>query len=229
MQIDDDERRLIAFRKHKPPSFGGTRNPIVAANWLQAMEKIFRVMRSQDKMKLLYSAYMLEGDANEWWFNTTQPLELQGHVITWNMFEGLFLEKYFPQDAGERKQREFERLVQGPMYIDDYLDKFNELFKFANYRGVMPSSEFLAVKFQRCLNEKIAELMACSRSRDFATLVNQCRKVEDVCNLSKKSSDGKGSDSKASTSRNQWWKNKGKGKNLHVKQSSDEFKKLGNP
>ncbi|XP_061374771.1 uncharacterized protein LOC133316990 [Gastrolobium bilobum] len=197
MQIDDDERRLIAFKKHKPPCFCGTRDPIVAANWLQAIEKIFR-------------GCLVQGDANEWWFNTTQPLELQGHVITWHMFEGLFLEKYFPQDARERKQGEFERLVKGPKSIDDYLAKFNELVKFANYRGVMPSSELLAAKFQRGLNEKIAELMACNGSRDFATLVNQCKKVVDVCNLSKKSSDGKESDSKVSTSRNQCGKTRAK-------------------
>ncbi|XP_061351370.1 uncharacterized protein LOC133296413 [Gastrolobium bilobum] len=39
---------------------------MAAAKWLQAMEKIFRVMRCPDAMKLVYSVYMLEEEAEDW-------------------------------------------------------------------------------------------------------------------------------------------------------------------
>ncbi|XP_061361272.1 uncharacterized protein LOC133305160 [Gastrolobium bilobum] len=39
---------------------------MAAEKWLQAMEKIFRVMRCPDAMKLVYSVYMLEEEAEDW-------------------------------------------------------------------------------------------------------------------------------------------------------------------
>ncbi|XP_061358957.1 uncharacterized protein LOC133303107 [Gastrolobium bilobum] len=39
---------------------------MAAAKWLQAMEKIFRVMRCLDTLKLAYSVYMLKEEAEDW-------------------------------------------------------------------------------------------------------------------------------------------------------------------
>ncbi|XP_061367806.1 uncharacterized protein LOC133310824 [Gastrolobium bilobum] len=47
------DRRLDAFRKHKSPSFDGSYDPIVAARWLQALDKIFRVMQCTGPQKLM--------------------------------------------------------------------------------------------------------------------------------------------------------------------------------
>ncbi|XP_061338589.1 uncharacterized protein LOC133285399 [Gastrolobium bilobum] len=123
---------------------------------------------------------------------------MQGHVIMWPFFEECFLGRYFPYDAQERKQGEFERLVQGLMTVDEYLAKFNELAKFAHFRIAMPTSAFLASKFRRGLNEEIADKIVGAASRDFGTLVQQCRDIEDVCVVSKakkaKVSDVKGTE-----------------------------------
>ncbi|XP_061341991.1 uncharacterized protein LOC133288283 [Gastrolobium bilobum] len=158
--VGTDEQRLISFRKHKPPAFQGSRDLKVVTTWLMGMEKIFQVMGCQDPQRLLYSIYMLEGDAHEWWYTTSQPFVIQGEEITWALFERLFHEEYFPRDVREAKQGEFEKLVQGTMTVDAYVAKFNELVKFANYRGVLPTLEFLSAKFQRGLNDKIAKRMS---------------------------------------------------------------------
>ncbi|XP_061340658.1 uncharacterized protein LOC133287118 [Gastrolobium bilobum] len=57
----------------------------------------------------MFATYMLEGYAHEWWMSTSQVYEMQGHVITWPLFEELFQGTYFPYDAQERKQGEFKR------------------------------------------------------------------------------------------------------------------------
>ncbi|XP_061341618.1 uncharacterized protein LOC133287933 [Gastrolobium bilobum] len=160
--VDDavDERRLISFRKHKPPVFLGSKDPKEVTTWLRGTDKILQVMRYQDPQKLLYSVYMLEGDAHEWWCNVTRPFTIPGEELIWALFEGLFHEEYFPRDIWEAKQGEFDKLVQGSMTVDAYLAKFNELVKFANYGGTLPMPEFLSAKFQRGLSEKIAKRMS---------------------------------------------------------------------
>ncbi|XP_061358526.1 uncharacterized protein LOC133302727 [Gastrolobium bilobum] len=47
------DRRLNAFRKHKPPVFEGSLDPIAAARWLGSLDKIFRVMLCTDPQKLM--------------------------------------------------------------------------------------------------------------------------------------------------------------------------------
>ncbi|XP_061374512.1 uncharacterized protein LOC133316750 [Gastrolobium bilobum] len=129
------------------------------------------------------------------------------------------MQPYFEpaEDRYERKQGEFDRLVQDSMIVDEYLAKFNELVKFEHFRIIMPTPTFLASKFRRGLNEEITDRIAGAASRDFGTLVQQCRDIEDVCIVSKakraKVADVKGTGSSTS------WKDrkfggKGKGKQL---------------
>ncbi|XP_061352127.1 uncharacterized protein LOC133297078 [Gastrolobium bilobum] len=178
--VGTDEQRLISFRKHKPPAFQGSRDPKVVTTWLMGMEKILQVIGCQDPQRLLYSVYMLEGDVHEWWYNASRPFTIQGEEITWVLFERLFHEEYFPRDVREAEQGEFEKLVQGTMTVDAYVAKFNELVKFANYGGVLTNPKFLSAKFQRGLNEKIAKRMSNTAVRNFADLVTQCKRVENV-------------------------------------------------
>ncbi|XP_061345586.1 uncharacterized protein LOC133291353 [Gastrolobium bilobum] len=216
--MDDEtiQRQLNAFRKNNPPAFKGTYDPIVTAKWLLALEKIFKVMRCRDQLKLLYATYMLQDEANDWWTNAIQPLELQGQEITWALFEGIFLDMYFTREDMESKEKEFLELKQGSMTIDQYLAEFNELKKYANYRRALPTPTDLAAKFQWGLCEKIAKMVLVYTSRDFSTLVRQCKFVEGVYSSYKKSSNVKEPDPKGTTSKMPSWKNN-KGKNLQVK------------
>ncbi|XP_061361064.1 uncharacterized protein LOC133304986 [Gastrolobium bilobum] len=207
-----DERRLISFRKHKPPAFLGSKDPKEVNRWLRGMDKIFQVMRCQNPQKFLYSVYMLEGNAHEWWCNASRPFTIQGEEITWALFERLFHDEYFPRDVREAKQGEFDKLVQGTMTVDAYVAKFNELVKFANYEGMLPTPEFLSAKFQRGLNEKIAKRMSNTAGRNFADLVTQCKRVETVYSRYPKSTSIKDNEIKKTANSNSSWKyNKGKG------------------
>ncbi|XP_061340942.1 uncharacterized protein LOC133287364 [Gastrolobium bilobum] len=225
-----EERRLMAFRKHKPPSFSGGYDPLMAAKWLQSMEKIFRVMRCPDALKLVYSVYMLEGEAEDWWTNTVQPLEAEGREITWRLFEMLFLDNYFPREAREQKQNEYNDLKQGSMSIDQYFAKFNELVKYANYGRALPTPAEMTSKFQWGLNEKMSRKMSNCDIREFSRFVNQCRKVEEVYNVSKikKPSEAQASGASGATgptSENS--KKMDEKKKLQARQSEEKFKRSG--
>ncbi|XP_061361858.1 uncharacterized protein LOC133305621, partial [Gastrolobium bilobum] len=197
--VGTDEQRLISFRKHKPPSFQGSRDPKVVTTWLRGMDKIFQVMGCQDPQRLLYSVYMLEGDAHEWWYTTSHPFIIQGGEITWALFERLFHEEYFPRDVREAKQGEFQKLVQ---------------VKFANYGDVLPTPEFLSAKFQRGLNEKIAKRMSNTIVRNFADLVTQCKQVESVYNRYPKSGSSRTSGPPGNNNKGGYHQNNNRGRGL---------------
>ncbi|XP_061338862.1 cytochrome P450 71D11-like [Gastrolobium bilobum] len=198
---DADERRLTAFRKHKLPSFTGGYD---------------LVMRCPDALKLVYSVYMLEGEVEDWWTNTVQPLEAEGQEITSQLFETLFLNNYYPREARERKQNEYNDLKQGSMTIDQYFAKFNELVKYAHYGRALPTSAEMTSKFQLGLNEKMSRKMSNCDIREFSKFVNQCRKVEEVYSVTKTKKPSKAQASSASraTGSNSWKNKKMKSKKL---------------
>ncbi|XP_061344501.1 uncharacterized protein LOC133290440 [Gastrolobium bilobum] len=176
---------------------------MAAAKWLQGMEKIFRVMRCPDAMKLVYSVYMLEEEAEDWWTNTVQPLEAEGREITWRLFETLFLDNYFPREAREQKQNEYNDLKLGSMSIDQYFAKFNELMSNCDIR-----------EFSKFVNQcrKVEEVYNVAKSKkSYGTQASGASGATDSTLEKNKKIDDKN----------------GK-KKLQAKQSDDKFKRKGN-
>ncbi|XP_061344646.1 uncharacterized protein LOC133290567, partial [Gastrolobium bilobum] len=214
---DTRERMLNAFRKHSPPHYKGGRDPIAALEWLQEMERIFQVMECDANMKLLYAVYMLQGDAADWWSNVRNPLECQGYAITWPLFERHFLQKYFPEEARERKKSEFEDLRQGGMTVDEYLSKFNRLAKYSCYGRTPLTPEDKAFRFRKGLNDMIADKLAGHCTRNFVELIKQCQNIQEHYRTRGKEAAGK-----SFSGRTTPWKSKGKG--LQAQQNT-KFKK----
>ncbi|KHN32580.1 hypothetical protein glysoja_046915, partial [Glycine soja] len=69
-------------------------------------------------------------EAEYWWENTRQCLEVEGQDVTWDVFERVFLEKYFPEDVRNKKEMEFLELKQGNMTVAEYAAKFEELVRY---------------------------------------------------------------------------------------------------
>ena len=79
---------------------------------------------------------MLFEEAEDWWDNTRQRLEVVSDEITWVVFRVQFLVRYFPEDMHSKKEIEFLELKQGNMTIVEYVAKFEELMKFcSHYNG----------------------------------------------------------------------------------------------
>ena len=58
---------IVEFKKLAPPAFKGTIEPQEADNWIMEMEKAFAVQECHDEEKIRYTAYLLQGEAYNWW------------------------------------------------------------------------------------------------------------------------------------------------------------------
>ena len=89
------------------------------------------------------------------------------------------MEKYFPQDAREKREIEFLALTQGSMTVSDYATRFEELARYhSHYRNAVDDRP-RCVKFISGLRPEIKEAVRLHDVRNFTTLVNMCRVFEE--------------------------------------------------
>jgi hypothetical protein len=161
--------------RNKPPTFKGMHDPEGAQEWMQEIERIFRAMVCTDEQKVRLGTYMLIGEAGDWWDNARQRLEAAGTMITWAVFKGEFLGKYFPEDVRARKEVEFLELKQGDMTVAEYAAKFGVLIKFSPYYNDIDAETSKCIKFENGLRPEIKQFIGYQRIRRFADLVDASR------------------------------------------------------
>ncbi|XP_050890763.1 uncharacterized protein LOC127096209 [Lathyrus oleraceus] len=111
---------------------------------------------------------MLVEETDDWWINTRQVLDDVVEVITWVVFRGEFLRKYFPEDVRGKKEIEFLELNQATV-------EFSKCIKFEN--GLRP---------------EIKQAIGYQQIKRFLELVNNRRIYEDNTDKGKKrATDGK--------------------------------------
>ena len=142
-------------------------------NWKNLMKKKFDLLRCTDEERLRFSIYKLEGDAEQWWI-TTEAILLGDRPITWGDFQREFDKKYFTDQMKDKKEAEFNRLVQGCLSVADYEAKFTSLSKFADVRDEGKKAR----KFVRGLNECIRTHMRLERYEDYSKAVTHALNVE---------------------------------------------------
>ena len=77
------------------------------------MEKVFFILACTNYHKVAFAIYMLEADEEFWWNGMKRLLEESQADITWEMFKGMFYQKYFPPSIWNAKELEFMQLRQG--------------------------------------------------------------------------------------------------------------------
>ncbi|XP_058725879.1 uncharacterized protein LOC131597186 [Vicia villosa] len=122
---------------------------------------------------------MLAVEADDWWLETRQRLEIAGEELNWAVFRRDFLRKYSPEDVRGKKEIEFLELKQRSMTVTAYAMKFGELAKFyQHYDG--PTGEFSkCIKFENGLHPEIKKVISYQKIQMFADLVDNCRIYED--------------------------------------------------
>ncbi|XP_050907359.1 uncharacterized protein LOC127120836 [Lathyrus oleraceus] len=171
----DEFKNLGRFLKNNPPTFKGRYDPDGAQIWLKEIEKIFRVMTCTEAQKVQFGTHMLSEEAENWWDNTRQRIEVPGAEMTWVRFKTAFLEKYFPADVRCKKEMEFLELKQGNMSVADYASKFEELVQYCPHYNAADAEESKCVKFENGLRPEIKQGIGYQEIRRFPTLVNKCR------------------------------------------------------
>lgn len=163
-----------AFKEVHPPEFKGTTDPTEAQIWIKEIEKAFKVTQTAENMKTTFAAYMLKGEANFWW-ETIEARE-ENKNLELNRFKELFLEKYIPPCLESQMEINFLELKQGDMSIAEYVNKFNELARFAPHQVAAEARK--ARRFEQGLNKWIRSKVSVLELKKFSTLVQKALIVE---------------------------------------------------
>ncbi|XP_058751095.1 uncharacterized protein LOC131624134 [Vicia villosa] len=109
--------------------------------------------------KVRYGTHMLAVEADDWWLETRQRLEVADEDITWVMFHKEFMRKYYPEDVRRKKEIEFIKLKQGNKSVTHEA-----------------TSEFLkCTKFENGLRSEIKKAVGYQKICVFADLGDSCR------------------------------------------------------
>ena len=83
-----------------------------------------------DEEKVNLATHQLVEVANEWWENY-QDAANEPDAITWQEFVKEFHDYHIPEGIMEIKSEEFHYLKQGSMMVNQYIQKFMELARYA--------------------------------------------------------------------------------------------------
>jgi hypothetical protein len=84
-----------------------------------------------DREKVLFAAHQLFGMAANWWetyCNTHANID----SIMWNEFKARFHTHYVPRGTMKLMKNEFADLRQGSMIVNEYLNSFIQLWRYAS-------------------------------------------------------------------------------------------------
>jgi hypothetical protein len=77
--------KLTEFLRTKPPSFGGSINPLEADDWLRVIQRKLEPFHCEDTNKVLLATHQLTGTALAWWENYSVAAQ-DASTITWKEF-----------------------------------------------------------------------------------------------------------------------------------------------
>ncbi|XP_073275430.1 uncharacterized protein [Primulina huaijiensis] len=142
------------FKKMNPPEFVESLDPLIAMEWVKAVEAIFDYLNFDDKDRVSCAVFLLTKTARIWWEAT----------------------KYFPSDVKARKVKEFLELMQGTMSMNDYILKFEEGCLFVPF--IASNDKDRAEHFMRGLRGEIRRDVRMSKGNSYKEIVEKALMAE---------------------------------------------------
>jgi hypothetical protein len=105
-------------------------DPMEAKDWLKGVEKKLMIAQCTDREKVIFAAHQLYGIVANWW-ETYCNMHANVDTIMWNEFKAHFRTHYVPPGTMKLKQKEFADLKQGSMSVNEYLNSFIQLARYA--------------------------------------------------------------------------------------------------
>jgi hypothetical protein len=99
-------------------------------DWLKSVEKKLEIAQCFDHETVLFAVNQLFGTAVDWW-ETYRNTHVNANAISWNEFKAHFRTHYVSRDTLKLKKKEFSDLNQGGMTVNEYLNQFIQLSKYA--------------------------------------------------------------------------------------------------
>jgi hypothetical protein len=101
-----------------------------AEDWLNGVEKKLAIAQCTDDEKVLFATHQLFGTTTNWW-ETYCNTHADVDSIMWNEFKACFRNHYVPRGTMKLKKKEFTNLRQGNMTVNEYLNSFIQLSRYA--------------------------------------------------------------------------------------------------
>jgi hypothetical protein len=101
-----------------------------AEDWLKGVEKKLMIAQCTDRENVLFAMHQLYGTTANWW-ETCCNAHVNVDTITWNEFKAHFHTHYVPRGTMKLKRKEFTDLRQGGMSVNEYLNSFIQLSRYA--------------------------------------------------------------------------------------------------
>jgi hypothetical protein len=124
---------------------------------------------------VLFAAHELFGATAKWW-ETYRISHQEVGAITWNEFTARFRTHYIPPGMLKLKKMEFSELQQGRMTVNDYLNKFTQMSRYAP--DEVNTDEKKQYAFVKGLNDEILFQLLNTDYEDFQKMVDKAIIVE---------------------------------------------------
>ena len=87
-------------------------------------------MGCTDEQRVLFSSFLMEDRAKDWWDAVERRYP---NGLSWDKFQHVFTDRFFPQSHKDLKIEEFFELEQKNMSVSEYEKKFPELVRLVPY------------------------------------------------------------------------------------------------
>ena len=112
--------------------------------------KIYAVMGCSDEQKVIFSGFLMEARAKDWW-EAIKRRHPTG--VTWDQFRQAFTDIFYPRSYQDAKIEEFFKLEQRSLTVTEYEQRFSELVKFVPM--IQENEEHKCKRFMAGLNVRI--------------------------------------------------------------------------
>ncbi|CAL8163123.1 unnamed protein product [Prunus armeniaca] len=102
--------------------FHGSADPAEADVWLTDVEWVFEVLQCPYGDRVRLAAFLLKGNACHWW-KTVRRGYANPAAITWDEFQRMFFDKFYPHSYKNAKKSEFLYLRFAPELVTTEEDK----------------------------------------------------------------------------------------------------------
>ena len=105
--LEEPGRSIERVQKLGAKTYDGNDDPEAAWSWLDRVNKIYGVMGCTDDQRVLFSNFLMEDRAKDWWDAVDRRYP---DGISWDQFQQEFTDRFFPQSHKDSKIEEFFRL-----------------------------------------------------------------------------------------------------------------------
>ena len=178
MSSEDQRGMIECALKLGAKTYDGIGDPEAAYLWLDRVSEIYAVMGCSDEQKFLFSGFLMEAKAKDWWeaIKRRHPT-----VVTWNQFRQAFINRFYQHSYQDAKIEEFFKLEQRFLTVTEYEQRFSELVKFVPM--IQENEEHKCNRFMADLNVIINVHLAWASQNNFGELVEAALKVERIVSV----------------------------------------------